>query len=458
MNTGTIIASNNGDNQGIAILASGAVPSSENESHVVLASGGFLEGQIILSGESSGENDALVSLDVLGTTGTGVNWTVYGEGANTLDDLYMPDSSLGTTVFKGHVDDTWQFTTIDSSQFAGQRESLADASSQSASVLAAQAQDASAHGQIGKYEAYGIAMRSNMTYSGTGDPYISVDALGMWMGGLMNDVHGVEAYSNVGSGTLDRTVTTSTLSAGGTMKTDSGLAVGFGVGGQTGESAISGIYMKSSDTSSNGAYAGVTLAKEVKDFTLFGGVTVAKQSTSYDRWENNNLVVGGIDMASGDYDSRYLTAQAGGAAHFKLSYGITVSPGVTLRYTNARIDAYSETGDETAAKASVAEQSFGIMEKQIDLNIAKSFGVGSLNAKLAVTDRALAGGDSVDVTMLGDQETVSGFAADTVTRTISVGYSAALATGLSVSVQASRDVGSDTVSGTTVGGGFQLAF
>ncbi|MEI6799862.1 MAG: autotransporter outer membrane beta-barrel domain-containing protein [Pseudomonadota bacterium] len=463
VNTGTIIASNNADNdnQGIAVYATGDRSNSNVDgSHVILATGGFLEGQIILSGAIDGEDQSLVSLDVLGTAGSAVNWTVYGENDNTSDDLYMPDSRLGTAVFKAHVDDSmvWQFTTIDSSQFAAQRDSMADASSQSAAVQSAQTQAALATSQTGTYKAYGVATHAHMTYSGTSDLPITVDALGMWMGRADDRSYSLETYSNVASGTLDRDVTTSTLSAGGTLKTDTGLVVGFGIGGQSGEASMSSAYMKSSDSSYNGAYAGVTLAKQIKSFTVFGGLTAGMQSTSYDRWENNNLVVGGIDKATGDYHSSYVNAQAGAAGHFKLAYGITVSPGLTLRYTNARLDAYSETGDDTAALASVAEQSFGIMEKQVDLNVEKALGLGSVNAKLSLTKRTLRNGDSVDVTMIGDQETISGFAADTTTRTLSVGYSASLSTGLSLNVEASRDVGSDSVSGTTVGGGFKLAF
>jgi hypothetical protein len=234
--------------------------------------------------------------------------------------------------------------------------------------------------------------------------------------------------------------------------------VGFGVGGQSGNAKMSSFYMTSSDNSYDGAYAGVSVAGQSKSFTFGGGLTAGTMNNSYDRWENNNLVLGGIDRASGDFTSSYLTAQAAASGHFTLGGGVTVSPGVTLRYTKGQIDAYSETGDETAALASVAEQSFGILESQFDLNVEKALGVGSLNANLSVTKRGLSNSDSVDVTMIDDQETVTGFTQDTTTKTLSIGYSASLATGLSLSIEASRPFGSDDVSATTVGGGLQLAF
>ena len=377
--------------------------------------------------------------------------------ADSIQGLYYPDDLFGTTVFMGHEFEStiWQFTTIDSSQFAAQRESMLDASDQSSSVQASQTEAALASD---KFKAYGIATHSNMTYSGTGESPITADPVGLYMGLYGDGLTDIGAYSNISGGTLDRDVTTSTLSAGGTMKTDGGLAVGFGIGGQSGEATMSSAYMTSSDTTYDGAYAGVSVAGQSKSFTFGGGLTAGTMSNSYDRWANNNLVVGGIDQASGDYTSSYITAQAAASGHFKLGFGVTVSPGVTLRYTNGRIDAYSETGDETAALASVAEQSFGIMESQFDLNVEKSLGMGSLNANLSVTKRALSSSDSVDVTMVGDQENVSGFTADTTTKTLSIGYSASLSTGLSLSIEASRPIGSDDVSGTTVGGGLQLAF
>ena len=457
INTGTIIASNNGDTHGIAVYAQTHTNGGDDESQVVLATGGFIEGEIIASGETVGANDGLTHLDVLGTAGSSINWTVYGEDDNIWDSLYTANTLLGTTVFKAQIDDmVWQFTTIDSSQFAAQRESMLDASDQSASVQASQTEAALASG---KFNAYGIATRSTMTYSGTGASPITVDPIGFYAGlfggGGLNDFN---AFSNISGGTLDREVTTSTLSAGGTLKTDGGLAVGVGIGGQSGDATMSSFYMTSSETSSNGAYAGVSVAGQSKNFSFGGGLTAGMFSNSYDRWENNNLVVGGIDQASGDYNSSYLTAQAGAAGHFKLGFGVTVSPGVTLRYTKGQIDAYSETGDNTAALASVAEQSFGILERQFDLNVAKDLGMGSLNANLSVTRRGLSTSDSVDVTMLGDQENVSGFTADTTTKTLSVGFSASLATGLSLNIEAARPIGSDDVSGTTVGGGLRLAF
>ena len=469
INTGKIVATNNSDNEGhpegIAVYAQTHLDGENDEfSQVVLASGGFIEGEIIVSGEESLDYEGLTHLDVLGTAGSSINWTVYGEDANGLDDyfdnvdgLYYADNMLGTTVFMGHEEDSavWQFTTIDSSQFAAQRESMLDASDQSSSVQASQTEAALASG---KFKAYGIATHSNMTYSGTGESPITADPVGLYMGLYGDGLTDIGAYSNISGGTLDRDVTTSTLSAGGTMKTDGGLAVGFGIGGQSGEAKMSSAYMTSSDTTYDGAYAGVSVAGQSKSFTFGGGLTAGTMSNSYDRWANNNLVVGGIDQASGDYTSSYITAQAAASGHFKLGFGVTVSPGVTLRYTNGRIDAYSETGDETAALASVAEQSFGIMESQFDLNVEKSLGMGSLNANLSVTKRALSSSDSVDVTMVGDQENVSGFTADTTTKTLSIGYSASLSTGLSLSIEASRPIGSDDVSGTTVGGGLQLAF
>ncbi len=468
-NTGKIVATNNSDNEGhpegIAVYAQTHLDGENDEfSQVVLASGGFIEGEIIVSGEANGDYEALTHLDVLGTAGSSINWTVYGEDANgsdyyfdNVDGLYYADNQFGTTVFMGHEAESaiWQFTTIDSSQFAAQRESMLDASDQSSSVQASQTEAALASD---KFKAYGIATHSNMTYSGTGESPITADPVGLFMGIYGDGLTDIGAYSNISGGTLDRSVTTSTLSAGGTMKTDGGLAVGFGIGGQSGEATMSSFYMTSSDTTYDGAYAGVSVAGQSKSFTFGGGLTAGTMSNSYDRWANNNLVVGGIDQASGDYTSRYITAQAAASGHFKLGFGVTVSPGVTLRYTNGRIDAYSETGDETAALASVAEQSFGIMESQFDLNVEKSLGMGSLNANLSVTKRALSSSDSVDVTMVGDQENVSGFTADTTTKTLSIGYSASLSTGLSLSIEASRPIGSDDVSGTTVGGGLQLAF
>ena len=469
INTGKIVATNNSDNEGhpegIAVYAQTHLDGENDEfSQVVLASGGFIEGEIIVSGEESLDYEGLTHLDVLGTAGSSINWTVYGEDANALetyfdnvDGLYYADNQFGTTVFMGHEAESaiWQFTTIDSSQFAAQRESMLDASDQSSSVQASQTEAALASG---KFKAYGIATHSNMTYSGTGASPVTADPVGLYMGLYGDGLTDIGAYSNISGGTLDRDVTTSTLSAGGTMKTDGGLAVGFGIGGQSGEAKMSSAYMTSSDTTYDGAYAGVSFAGQSKSFTFGGGLTAGTMSNSYDRWANNNLVVGGIDQASGDYTSRYITAQAAASGHFKLGFGVTVSPGVTLRYTNGRIDAYSETGDLSAALASVAEQSFGIMESQFDLNVEKSLGLGSLNANLSVTKRALSSSDSVDVTMVGDQENVSGFTADTTTKTLSIGYSASLSTGLSLSIEASRPIGSDDVSGTTVGGGLQLAF
>lgn len=463
INTGTIVAADNGDNAGIAVYATNRSPEAGvNVGTTVLATGGFLEGEIRLSGEVSGPNSSYMSLDVLGTAGSAVNWTVYGEDANTSDDLYMGDASLGTTVFKDHVEPLeWQFTTIDSSQFAAQRETLADASTQSSAVQADKTAAALASGVAGKFEAYGAATRSNMTYAATGQSPITLDPVGMWLGVLMDhatEEEAISAYSNMSGGTLERDVSTSTLSAGGTTQTDKGVAVGFGIGGQSGSATMSSAYMTSSDTTYNGAYAGVTVATQVKDFTLVGGLTAGTLSNSYDRWENNNLVLGGIDQVSGTYNSTYVTLQGGTTGHFNLGHGITLSPGVTLRYTNGKVDAYSETGDETAAWASVAAQSFGIMESQLDLGIAKSFGSGSLSAAVSITNRALRDGDNVDVTMIGDQETVSGFAADTKTRTVTIGYSADLSAGMTLNFEAARVMGSDNVSGTTVSGGFNFAF
>ncbi|MBI1218205.1 MAG: hypothetical protein GC186_06615 [Rhodobacteraceae bacterium] len=436
VNTGRIIAEQNGD-IGTAIDMNAADGSTNTA--VQLASGGFIEGYINLAAGI----DGITTLDVVGTAGASVDWSVDGTGNATGGYTVNQSVDYGVPVFASGLDGTTpEFATIDASQFAGQRDAIADAGAQSVAPLATQTDAALATGVVGKFKAYAGISNSAMTYAGTGTSPIVIDP--------------VAQTTNMGGGTLDQKVRTSTVSAGGTVKTDSGLVFGLGVGGQSGSATVNAAYMASSKTTYNGGFGGVSVAAQSGAMSFNGALTAGVMSNTAKRYINDNLTFGGIDTATATYNSTFVTAQLGVTGHVKLGNGLTFLPEATIRYTSGHVDAYTETGANAAA--SVGAQSFGVLESELGLNLQKELGTGVMRGGISVISRTMQGDKATSVTMIGDTNSVSGFASNTTMTKLSLGYTAKLSDGVSFDLGASKVMGSGSSSGTTVSGQIRFSF
>ncbi|MBL8578758.1 MAG: autotransporter domain-containing protein [Mesorhizobium sp.] len=162
-----------------------------------------------------------------------------------------------------------------------------------------------------------------------------------------------------------------------------------------------------------GSYAGQNY---FLDASLTGGVS----QQSSDRTVANNLVLGGIEHATADYDGVFISPSATIGTTFAMANGSTFIPSFRARYAGLFLDGYDESG--SAANLSVDDRDVNIFDLRAQLAYALAAlpsGNGAVHATFRIgADATFADNANVDANLLGTalnfdvsgDDTVRGFA------------------------------------------------
>ena len=152
------------------------------------------------------------------------------------------------------------------------------------------------------------------------------------------------------------------------------------------------------DSYYGGVYAGFTSASFFVDLAVTGGVS--RQSS--DRTVANNLVLGGIEHATADYDGVFVSPSATIGTTFAMGDGALI-PTFRARYAGLFLDGYDESG--SAANLSVEDRDVNVFDFRAQLAYAlatKPFDTGSVHTAFRFgADATFADNDNVEAALLG---------------------------------------------------------
>lgn len=415
-NTGRIVA-RKGDTVGTAILINGT------GGNVMLDTGGFIEGAIVLNGP--------LDVNVQGDSGRSVHWTAdtSGDVAFDVDDA----GTAGTTVFLREGSGSAEFATMDGSGFAGVRQAAGDAGFIGLDPLLSQTRGAAVSP---------VQVTNGNVDGGTFVPYVAAAAKSMSYG---DD-----------NRMLDQDITTSSLSFGGTMALQNGMTFGLGAGVMSGTVEVDDFDQSSFDTDQKGAFIGAALGRNLGNLNFGGALSIGRQQYDSTRFVNDNTVVGGLVRQDASFDSSFVALALGVSGRFDIGNGMMLVPNGSLRYAKHRVDAYGETGSDGAAQ--VAGQDFGVFESEIGVALETAVGNGILSGGVSLLSRNVTGDKDVLVTMIGDTEFVDTSIGSSSAAKLSVGYSTNFSSSGQFNVGIETLVGSDGLSGEKISGELRIAF
>ncbi|MBL8578759.1 MAG: autotransporter domain-containing protein [Mesorhizobium sp.] len=153
------------------------------------------------------------------------------------------------------------------------------------------------------------------------------------------------------------------------------------------------------DSYFGGLYAGFTGQNYFLDVALTGGVS----QQSSDRTVANNLVLGGIEHATADYDGVFISPSATIGTTLAMANGSTFIPTFRARYAGLFLDGYDESG--SAANLSVDDRDVNIFDLRAQLAYALAAlpsGNGAVHATFRIgADATFADNANVDAALLG---------------------------------------------------------
>lgn len=167
----------------------------------------------------------------------------------------------------------------------------------------------------------------------------------------------------------------------------------------------SGSQQIDADSYFGGLYADFTAGGSFIDLAVTGGLT--RQSS--ERAIANNLVAGGIDYASADYDGLFISPSATLGTAVALANGASLIPSLRARYAGMFLDGYEESG--SAADLSVDSRNLHVFDLRAQLAYAletKEASDGALNAMLRIGgDASFANNGNVQASVLGNSLNIS---------------------------------------------------
>ncbi|MGE8066187.1 autotransporter outer membrane beta-barrel domain-containing protein [Pseudomonas sp. NPDC089569] len=189
---------------------------------------------------------------------------------------------------------------------------------------------------------------------------------GVWMKGLYSDAdqsdrNGVAGYNAYTGGFI--------LGADGKLNAETTVGVAFSHLDTTVNSESSNTDVSSNLLTAYGSWA--------------RGPIFVDASVTYGKADNDSKRQVASTTAKGDYDSDMLGLNVLGGYTFNLDHGVLVEPRAALRYTDLKIDGYTEKG--SSAALSVGSQRLQVGEAGAGVRVAKDFPVGNGTLKPQAT-------------------------------------------------------------------------
>ncbi|OOY57569.1 autotransporter outer membrane beta-barrel domain-containing protein [Solemya velum gill symbiont] len=378
-NTGTILA---GEDTAIGIYGdaeyygSGGSGSSGSNT-LILGAPGFIAGDIILDG------DANVDVTLTSGAGNSVAWTFDDSGSNGPSLPVMTDGPLPWFTDSNSGGSTW--ATIDPTAFAAAHNQVADLTGMASGMQ---------FGSMGQDDS-GMA---------SGDPMTSMDDGGLWLA----IEAGESDYDGDGVTTLDQETTLTGIAAGYSAKlnpeTRVGAMLGYGKSELEVDSNIGIATVKSYESEQDGIFGGIYGRAKLGSIYLDLALNAGWQSHDQARLVNDNLQNDGTDFANASYDSFWFSPEIGVMLPIMVSDTLTVTPNLRARYVSQSIDGYTEK--DSNSNATVDDIDIGVTELRGGLDVTHRTSVMALTGTIGYMSRSGSGDDSVNITMILDNNDV----------------------------------------------------
>lgn len=326
-------------------------------------------------------------------------------------------------------------------------------------------------GTYASYDATGLAaMHSNIS-----------TVAGLSFGALFNNLdvgnapavtQGVAGGTNMGwvqiqhsdfdydgnSGTLDHSANVTSIAAGYSMAVSDVTTLGFMLGSANGDMHANGAFAGVSSSDFSGAFVGVGVAHQIGALTLTAGLSGGKMDHDDERTVNVSSSEDVFETASSDYDSDWVGLSAGVAYDIAAGSGFRIKPSLNYQYVKQSVGSYTETG--ATENASVDSFSFGVSEITGEVEVGYGLGAGSeVTGALGFISRTSSGGDSVNVTLLGDTQAVNYQYEDFTAFTAGLGFNKSFENGGAMDIGADAMFGGDlSKTSFTVSANFSFKF
>ena len=264
------------------------------------------------------------------------------------------------------------------------------------------------------------------------------------------------SYDGTGA-TLDRRYNYSGVAIGYDFKRSKDLSLG--VLGGYGQSSLwaNAESTQSFKTSSDDGFLGLYGQKRWKnvavDFALLGGV----QSFQQQRYVNDNLATLGNSNANASYKGWWIAPEAGITYNAGEVNGWRLLPTARLRYAQQRMGSYTETGGGDA-NASVSGRNVSIGQSFLGIRTQKTIKTNAgkntkmvIDAQVGYMYRGAVGDDSVNVTMIGQSQSLPTESSSRNAVAVSVGATLDLSSAVALSIRGDFTAGGGMQYG---GGGF----
>ncbi len=388
-----------------------------------LSTGGFIEGMMIVD---------RAAVDVQGDQGMSVHWTL--QDSDTLNGANTANNVVDTiAVFTRNLDGVApEYATFDASSIAAGRQQGADSAMAGMGDLMARTSAATA---------VPAQVTSGPADAGGFKPFVNASS---------------SRLNSAGNDTaMDQSVTTTALTVGGTKQTDGGLSLGLVAGTAMGATSVAGQWATASESTSNGAFAGASLASSMGNVTLTGGVTAGSVNFDNTRFVNDNLATDGIaEMASTNSDT-YLAVQLDMTGRFAVGSDMALLPTAMVSYANHATTGYTEDGVDGAT---VDASAFGVAQGEFGLTMEKTLARGVLSLGVSQMTRSYSGGTSVDVGLIGDTGSVDATIPNASATKVSIGYTAGTVGSAQFNFGAETLLGAGGVTGGKIGGTISFRF
>ncbi|MEP4294395.1 MAG: autotransporter outer membrane beta-barrel domain-containing protein [Rhizobiaceae bacterium] len=380
-NTGKIVArgtgglEDNGGNQGGFVIYLGPVSAEQEDDEdgkvnvpsVELSTLGFLEGRIRLGGQSIIVDNSMPSHSVHWTAEDTTGNPNWGEAQGAV--FYSAD---------GFSAATYDMSLLASQNTITEHLSRSGSENEAAQINAALARSST--------KSYPLAAKADAEDNGNWQ---------VWGGAYHSqlDLDGSER------GIFDSETDSLGIVAGGVTEIND-MALGLSFGALTSETEFSeSRWMKSLESDFKTYFLGAKVATAVGPMQASIGARIGTTQFDTKRHVNNNLVYGGIETATSDQDTNWLSLSAELAYNVDTVDGVMLTPFAAVNYFMARHEDFREVGIDSAAD--VEERDTSLTRAEIGFRGSKY--IVPLDVTLSTTAKAFfsweGGDDGVTMTM-----------------------------------------------------------
>ena len=254
-----------------------------------------------------------------------------------------------------------------------------------------------------------------------GTPLVTRGGSGEAGNGWIKGVYSDNSYAGEGDASTEYSTGITSLAAGYNKPISSMTSVGFMAGATDGTTNYVDSFAEAQESSFSGAFGGVGVAHMLGTSTFKLGFAAGMMDHESERTINNSTIDDAFETARSSFGSNWLSASAGVSRDFMIGDTLRVTPSASYQMVQQRVDAYTEEG--ASENAEVDGFKSGANQLAGEIEIGYVLGSGEVTGSVGFLSQTSNGDGSVDVTLLGDTQTVKFSSGDFNAMTVGIDYS-----------------------------------